>query len=426
MFKSVIRTILEGYVRQYLRRHPEVKLVIVTGSVGKTSTKNAIGTVLSEKFRVRMHTGNHNAELSAPLAILGIEYPDNLRSPSVWRDVFRQARQKVTAPDDVEVIVQEVGSDRIGQVPHFGTYAHPDIAVVSAVSPEHMEYFKTIEAVAAEELAPAKFSKQVLVNQDDIDPAYIKRLAPDARTYGLTSKAAYHFKPGKFSLSSGYEGEFHAPELDESLNAKIQLVGTHNIRPAVAAGAVGAMLGMSSTEIKRGLAAIRPVAGRMQVLKGKNNSTILDDTYNSSPLATAAALQTLYELGGSQKIAVLGSMNELGEASPEAHRTLGKLCDPKQLDFVVTVGNEARTYLAPEAEKRGCRVVSFMAAPDAGEFVKAHMKKGAVLLFKGSQGGVFLEEAVKVVLASPKDAPKLVRQSAAWMKQKQAFFKSVQ
>lgn len=425
MFKAVIRTILEGHVKRYFRNHPDVKLVVVTGSVGKTSTKVAIGTVLSERFKVRMHTGNHNAELSTPLAILGIEYPDNLRSLSVWREVFREAKRRAEAPDDIEVIVQEVGSDRIGQVPHFGTYARPDIAVVTAVSAEHMEYFKTIEAVAKEELATAGFSKQVLFNQDDIDAKYLKKI-DDLTTvsYGLTKKADYNFAVSGFSPAMGYKGTFSAPE-HEAITTTVQVVGEHNIRPAVAAGAVGSLLGMSAAEVKKGIAAIRPVAGRMQVLKGKNGTTLLDDTYNSSPLAAAAALKALYELKAPQRIAVLGTMNELGDSSAEEHKALGRLCNPAKVDCVVTVGNEAEQYLAPAARDQYCRVESFKSAIEAGEFVKEHMQKGAVILFKGSQGGVFLEEAVKVVLASSKDSAKLVRQSPTWLKQKQTFFDSV-
>jgi UDP-N-acetylmuramoyl-tripeptide--D-alanyl-D-alanine ligase len=91
MLKAIIQSKLEGYVKAYFKRHPEVKLVIVTGSVGKTSTKVAIGTVLAERLRVRLHEGNHNAELSTPLAILGIEYPDKLKNIGTWRAVFKDA-----------------------------------------------------------------------------------------------------------------------------------------------------------------------------------------------------------------------------------------------------------------------------------------------------------------------------------------------
>jgi len=135
MFKTFIQSKLENYVRAYFKAHAEVKLIIVAGSVGKTTTKLAIGTVLSERFRVRVHEGNHNAELSAPLAILGIEYPENVKSILAWLAVFKAARFRIDQPADVDVVIQEVGSDRIGQIPHAGSYLKPDIAVITAVSP---------------------------------------------------------------------------------------------------------------------------------------------------------------------------------------------------------------------------------------------------------------------------------------------------
>lgn len=116
MFKKLIQKKLENYVKAYFKSHPQIKLVIVAGSVGKTSTKMAIATVLSERFRVRVHEGNHNAELSAPLAILGIEYPTSLKSISSWMAIFKAARARIRQQDDVDVVIQEVGSDRIGQI----------------------------------------------------------------------------------------------------------------------------------------------------------------------------------------------------------------------------------------------------------------------------------------------------------------------
>lgn len=424
MFKQYVQRRLESYVRKYFRKHPDVKLVAVAGSVGKTSTKVAIGTVLSESFKVRMHEGNHNAEISTPLAILGIQYPGNLRSIKVWRDVFRLAQKRVDSPDDVDVIVQEVGTDRIGQVPHFGSYAKPDIAVVTSVAPEHMEYFKSLDAVAAEELSIGKFSQRTLLNQDDILAKYLVELdGHQTFTYGLTNASQYHFEVESFNVAQGYKGRLHLAGKD--IDTSLRVVGRHAVSPAVAAGAVASMLGMSEGDIKKGFAKIRPVSGRMNVLKGRDGAMLIDDSYNSSPLAVAAALKTFYEIEAAQRIAVLGSMNELGDMAVAEHKALGKLCDPKKLDLVVTVGSDAAKYLAPAAIKQGCVVHSFETSPEAGAFVKQHMKKNAAVLFKGSQGGVFLEEAIKAVLASSDDAKKLVRQSPEWMRQKRAFFESV-
>jgi UDP-N-acetylmuramyl pentapeptide synthase len=123
-----------------------------------------------------------------------------------------------------------------------------------------------------------------------------------------------------------------------------------------------------------------------------------------------------------QKIAVLGSMNELGDTSAQAHDAIGKLCEPTELAHVITVGEEAANYLAPAARAKGCHVVSFRTALEAGAYAHKVLEPGAAVLFKGSQGGIYLEEAVKIVLHSTDDEEQLVRQSQRWLEKKRAFF----
>ncbi len=426
MFKKYIQSRLERSVQRYFRRHPEVRLVVVAGSVGKTSTKIAIGTVLAEKFRVRLHEGNHNSELSAPLAILGVEFPDDIRSLGQWIRVFRAVRQRIWQPTDVDVIVQELGTDGIGQIPHFGTYLQPDIAVVTSVAPEHMEYFKTLDAVAQEELSVVNFSKTALINRDDISGQYAADITnPNITTYGTTDVAEYTFVSDDYTYQDGFEGTFKGIDLQDGVATTLHLIGEHSIRAAIAAGAIGAKLGMNPEEIARGMASIRAVNGRMNVLRGVNESVIIDDTYNSSPVAAASALRTLYQINVPQRIAVLGSMNELGEMSAMAHEEIGKLCDPIALSHVIVVGDEAGRYLAPAARANGCHVVVAKSALEAGAMAHKFLEQGSALLFKGSQGGIYLEEAVKVVLHSTDDEEKLVRQSSAWLEKKRDFFNAI-
>lgn len=423
MFKAYVQKRLEKYVKEYFVRHPEIKLVVVTGSVGKTSTKVAIATVLSERFRVRLHEGNHNTHMSTPLAVLGIEYPEKLKSVRAWLEVFKAAKERIAAPTDVDVIVQELGSDRIGQVQHFSTYLHPDIGVVTAVSPEHMEYFRDMEAVAREELAVANFSKQALINRDDVDEIYAKYLTNgNVNTYGTSNISEYHFVSQDYTADGGHVGAFVAPEWIDPVPTEVHVIGEHPLRPAVAAGAVAVKLGLSATEVASGLSKIRSLPGRMNILRGAENTTIIDDTYNSSPLAAESSMRELYRLSVPQRIAVLGSMNELGLTSQVEHEVLGKLCDPNGLAWVITVGSEAEKYLAPAARARGCQVKSFKNSLQAGAFVRSVMEPGAAILFKGSEGGIYLEEAVKVVLHSTADEAKLVRQSPEWMARKNTFF----
>lgn len=422
-FKAYIQKKMERYVVRYFKEHPEVKLVVVAGSVGKTSTKLAIATVLSERFRVRMHEANHNTHFSAPLAILGIDYPGNIKSLGAWLSVFRAAKARIAAPTDVDVIVQELGSDRVGEVPHFGTYLRPDIAVITAVAPEHMEFFHNIATVAMEELSAANFSVSALINRDDIGGEYAKYLTnANVNTYGTSGNSEYHFIDEDFTIETGHRGKFVAPDWQDAVAVRIKVLGEHSLRPAIAAGAVAVKFGLNPIEIATGLSKIRAVPGRMNVLRGDLNTIIIDDTYNSSPLAAACAIQALYKLTVPQRIMVMGSMNELGDSSAIEHQALGRLCDPNQLAWVVTVGEEAGRYLAPVAKSRGCQVKVCTNALEAGAFVHSVIEPGAAILFKGSQGEVFLEEAVKVVLHSTDDEPRLVRQSPEWMKQKSDFF----
>lgn len=423
MFKNYIQKRLEAYVKEYFAKHPEIKLIVVTGSVGKTSTKVAIATILSEKFRVRLHEGNHNTEMSAPLAMLGVEYPENVKSISQWFAVFRAAKARINDPTDVDVIVQELGADRIGHIPHFGTYLHPDIGVVTAISAEHMEYFQSIDNVAQEELFVANFSAQALINKDDIDGKFAKYLTnPNINTYGTSATAEYHFVSAKYSAREGHVGLYYAPEWTDPMPATIKVVGEHTLRPAIAAGAVGIKMGMNTSELVRGLAKIHSLPGRMNLLRGAMDTTIIDDSYNSSPLAAQAALRELYQLSASSHIAVFGDMNELGETSQAEHEELGKMCDPNQLAWVITVGEQSEKYLAPAAHARGCQVKSFKDALSAGAFVRSVIDEDVAVLFKGSEGGIYLEEAVKIILFSSSDESQLVRQTPQWIARKNKFF----
>jgi UDP-N-acetylmuramyl pentapeptide synthase len=423
MFKSFIQKRLENYVTSYFKKHPEVKLVAVAGSVGKTSTKTAIATVLSKQFRVRMLEGNHNTHMSAPLGILGVDYPDDVKSIGQWIRVFRACKKRINQPTDVDIIVQELGTDHPGEIAHFGTYLHPDIGVVTAVTPEHMEFFKTIEAVAQEELALANFSDLALINREDIDGKFADDLTnPNISTYGTAASAEYRIEVKDFDIAHGYSAYLVLAGFAETFPADIRVIGEHSLRPVAAAVAVAAKLGMTPQMIAKAVEDVMPVAGRMNALRGQNEAILIDDTYNSSPASVDAALQALYSFSSPQRIAILGSMNELGAMSEVEHQNVGNLCDPSLLAWVVTVGEAANKHLAPAAKARGCQVKSFMSAIDAGAFVHGVMEPKAVVLAKGSQGDIYLEEALKILLHSSSDEKQLVRQSAAWTKRKQAFF----
>jgi UDP-N-acetylmuramoyl-tripeptide--D-alanyl-D-alanine ligase len=422
MFKIYILKKLEKYVRTYFQKHSEVKLIVVAGSVGKTSTKRAIATLLSQRYRVALHEGNHNTHFSVPLAILGIEYPTSIKSVGAWLSVFSAARQRIKEPTGTDVIIAEIGADQPGDIVRFGTYLHPDIAVITGVTEEHMEFFKTIEVVAQEELSAANFSQLAIINRDDIESRFASFLTnANVDTYGTTGLAEYHFETQDFTLENGYVGAITTPVFEQPIPATIKVLGEYSLRPIMGAVAVAVKLGLSAAEITTGLALLRPTPGRMNVLHGIDGTVIIDDTYNSSPLAASSALQTLYGLPGPQRIAILGSMNELGDLSASEHAALGTMCDPAMLSWVITIGDDAEKYLAPAARARGCQVKSFKSAIDAGGFAHSVMEEGAIILAKGSQNGVYAEEAVKVLCVMSEDS-ELVRQTPEWLETKDAFF----
>ncbi|MCA9334579.1 UDP-N-acetylmuramoyl-tripeptide--D-alanyl-D-alanine ligase [Candidatus Saccharibacteria bacterium] len=430
MFKSLqqkykvrVQKKLEQAVVAYFQAHPEVKLVVVTGSVGKTSTKTAVATMLAQRYRVRLHEGNHNTPMSVPLAILGVPYPQNVHSFMAWQDVIKAARAKILAPTDVDVIVQELGADHPGDIAAFGRYLKPYISVVTAATPEHMEYFKTLDAVAAEELAVTNYSQLALINRDDIDGKYAQYITnANLSTYGTSSVAEYHFEQKGFEVSKGHSGVFVGPDMPSGIDVTINVLGDHNARPAIAAAAVGLKFGLQPADIKSGLEAIRPIPGRMNLLRGLNGSSVIDDTYNSSPAAAVSAVQTFYSMEAPQRVVIMGSMNELGESSSTEHQKIGEMFHPDMVDWVITIGDDAEKYLAPAARAKGCQVKSFKNAVQAGAFAHSVMKPGALVLAKGSQGNVYAEEAVKILLLDQGDANQLVRQSPAWMATKEEFF----
>ena len=421
MLQSIVLKILEWQARRFLKKH-KPKLVVFTGSVGKTSTKLYTATVLSQKFRVMVHYGNHNTHFSVPLAIANIPYPAKVHNPFAWLGVFFRMEGAINQPFAYDVILLELGTDHPGEIPHFGNYLHPDIAVITAIAVEHMESFKTIDVIAQEELSVSNFSELTLINRDDIDADFAKYVTTsNIDTYGTSGVAEYHYLTENFEVERGFQGKFVTSEWGE-LSVTLRLIGEQNIKAAVAAGTVAIKLGLDKTQVVAGMQAIQPVKGRMQLLRGMRNTTLIDDTYNASPKSVLAALQSLYLFPAKQRIAILGSMNELGEISEASHKQVGLACDPTLLDWVITVGEQAEKYLATAATSKGCMVRSFKSPYEAGAFAHSVMQQGAVILAKGSQNKIFTEEALKVLLHSTTEEKQLVRQEPEWLAIKQEQF----
>lgn len=414
--KDLLCRQLERQVRQ-LRKKNDFIVVAVAGSVGKTSTKLAIAKTLGASRRVRWQEGNYNDRLTVPLIFFGQQQP-GLYNPVAWRKILRENARQLKKPYPYDIVVVELGTDAPGQLKKFA-YLEPDLTILTAIADEHMSQFKSMKAVADEELVPLDFSKRSLLNTDDIPLKYMPKAAHTS--YGLLTDADYRVISREDRSLQGQKLTFQVAG-NKQFAADVAAPGSQGAKIALAAVAVSDMLGLTASEIKKGLHAITPVTGRMQILAGKEGSLIIDDTYNASPVAVEAALDVLYGTDAKQRIAILGSMNELGTDSARLHSEVGGYCNPEKLDLVVTIGREAAENLAPVAKNQGCKVETFMNPYEAGEYVRHRLKQGTVVLAKGSQNGVFAEEAIKVLLANPSQERKLVRQSDYWLKRKKAHF----
>lgn len=414
--KAILCRILEAQVKQLRSRH-SFKVVAIAGSVGKTSTKAAVAKTLEAGKRVLWQTGNYNDRLTVPLVFFGHTLPGLFNLPA-WIKVWLHNARALRREYPYDIVVIEIGTDGPGQIEAFA-YLQPEIVIITAITPEHMEYFGTLDAVADEELTAMDFAQKTLVNVDDTPGEYLKKR--EYSSYGLSPSATYY--AGK-RTQNGLKGQEMTVYLGKKhkFQVTVPMLGVQGAKIAVAAAATAHLLGESNEDIEKGLKTIEPFAGRMRLFKGIKKSTLIDDTYNASPIAVNAALDVLYATPAKQRIAILGSMNELGEYARDAHNEVGTHCDPRKLDLVVTIGADARDYLAPIAEQQGCKVKVCMNPYEAGEYVRKHLKNEAVVLAKGSQNGVFAEEALKELLANKNDSTAFVRQSPYWLDVKRQQF----
>lgn len=414
--RKLVAKVLYWQVRR-LRSKNNFQTVAVAGSVGKTSTKLAIASVLGSKYKVRHQEGNYNDLITVPLIFFGRSLK-SLFNPLGWLGIFISNEIQLHRTYPFDVVVLELGTDGPGYLPEFKRYIKPlDIGVLTAITPEHMEYFADLDAVASEESVISELSTLTMANKDTCVAKYLK---PDYLSYAINQPADYQMTDIVFD-ETGANFEVLAGG-KSMLAAKHEAVTEPLLYAILAAAAVGHKLAMTGEEIEAGIAKIKPARGRMSILSGINNSKIIDDTYNASPEAVKAALKTLYRLSAPHKIALLGNMNELGKYSADAHKEIGHLCDPAKLDLVVTLGPDANAYLAPAVKERGCKVQTFEDPYSAGEFIKGQLQDQTLILVKGSQNKVFAEETVKLLLADPADAGRLVRQSKKWLSIKHRAF----
>jgi UDP-N-acetylmuramoyl-tripeptide--D-alanyl-D-alanine ligase len=411
--KKLVASILGSQLKR-LRKKNRIFVIAVAGSIGKTSTKLALAHVLSQTYRVQYQEGNYNDFVTVPLIFFGRKLP-NIYNPFSWLLVFLRNEAVIAKKYPYHIVVVELGSDAPGQMAQFSKYLAADIGVLTAIVPEHMANFADLNAVASEELEMRKFTTKIFANKDLVPPEYLGHLPSTTVTYGINQPADIQLT--NIHWNGGEDATFDIVYGGITfLHGEHELVTEPQLYSICAAVSVGTELDMTTSAVDKGIRSIKPVNGRMQHLNGLSGALILDDSYNASPEAVIGALDTLYRMNASQKIAILGNMNELGKYSEKEHARIGEYCDPHELSFIATIGPDANKYLAPAAAARGCLVKTFESPIDAGRFVKERLRQDTVVLVKGSQNGVYAEEAAKQLLALPADASKLVRQSRYWMR----------
>ncbi|KKP98352.1 MAG: UDP-N-acetylmuramoyl-tripeptide-D-alanyl-D-alanine ligase [Parcubacteria group bacterium GW2011_GWD2_38_12] len=420
--KHIIEKILKFLTKRYLKRY-KPKIIAITGSNGKTSAKEAIFTVLKEKFKVRRSEKNYNTEIGVPLSVLGIFAPiSNLFWPLTLVRACIIAYFSRSAP---EILILEMAADKPGDLKYLMSFIKPDISVITAIGelPVHIEYYSGPKAVAEEKSFLIKAldnSGVAILNFDDkIVLEMEKKTRAHVFTYGFGEGAMIRAFEAQNNLCDN--GEFCGIVFKLDFEGKVIPVKIKNIygKPfvyaALAAIVAGYVLGMNLVEIAKALEDYKSPKGRLNLIKAKKEAFIIDDTYNASPLSISAALEFLRDLPATRKIAVLGDMKELGKYSDEAHKEVGREA-AKSAEYIFVVGEKGK-FTVLGALERGFKkenILEFNNSVDAGKALREIIFEGDLVLIKGSQS-MRMELAVEEVMAEPerkKDI--LVRQDWPW------------
>jgi len=344
-------------------------LIGVTGSTGKTTTKEAIAHVLSTRFRVLKSEGNFNNHFGLPLMLLKIE-PEH----------------------DLAVI--EMGMSHGGEIAALAKIAQPEIGVVTNVAPVHLEFFESIAGIARakyEMIEALPASGTAILNGDD---EYVSQFGRNFRgkvvLYGLRVSADVRAENIQSRGSEGSTFDVIVGGCREQ--ATLNLVGTHNIYNALAAVASALERGLSPSEAVAALASLAPADKRGQVVK-LGNITIINDCYNCNPKALEAMVDALAAMPAKRRIAVVGAMLELGPTGDELHRRAGEYIATKKIDVLLGVQGPAQ-QMVEAARQAGMRAEFVATSEEAGDWLAHEARGGDVVLLKASRG-VKLEKALE-------------------------------
>jgi UDP-N-acetylmuramoyl-tripeptide--D-alanyl-D-alanine ligase len=349
-------------------------LLAVTGSAGKTTTKEVLAHLLSTRFRVMKTSGNFNNHIGLPLQLLKLE-PEH------------------------DLAVMEMGMNHAGEIRALGQIAHHDIAIVTAVAPVHLEFFNSLAEIARAkyEIIETLYPGAVAVLNADDD--YVCQFGRDFRgkvvTFGITRAADVSAQKVKLNGAAGSTFDLVAGAVREHVT--LPLVGEHNIYNALAAAAAAMERGIPPSEAAHALATVAPPDKRGQVLQ-LAGATIINDCYNSNPRALNAMVDTLASMPAQRRILLAGEMLELGPAAETLHRECGRHAAEKKIDVVIGVRGMAKS-LAEAACGAGTQA-QFMETPEeAGEWLARELRAEDAVLLKASRG-VKLERALEIAQQS--------------------------
>ena len=426
--KKIIIYILQIESRLVLYKY-KPKIIAITGSIGKTSTKDAIYAVISAFAHVRKSEKSYNSEIGLPLTILGV--PNGWNSPSIWlENILKGLWLIISRHTYPEWLVLEVGVGKPEDMRRTATFLKTDAVVITAIgeTPSHIEFFASRKHLIEEKSKLIKTLKKdgiLILNADDEDVLLMK-------TKTKCRVITYGFKEGADVLGSGDSILYNDKEVPEGVIFRVDekgksfpvtiegVFGRNHVYASLGALALASGLKFNMLEAVGALKNYDVPPGRMRLLKGINESLIIDDTYNSSPLACESALKTLREIKCTgRKIAVLGDMLELGKHTLEAHKNIGKIVK-ENVDVLAVVGHRAEAIKegAIETGMNDQNIYEFLDSCKAGEFIKTFVSKSDIVLVKGSQG-MRMERVVEAILLDQENKNKLlVRQDDEWQKKK--------